>query len=152
MIAEHPIGPATGWEQQLIFVDQLRDRARVPRRTEQNEIERQVYATEIAAVIRDQAFERQIDFSNQDASVEFIDNASQSGDHIVHLGRSVVCRGNNWPVAGWPVIQFGLIGLSRNWSSLSKCQITSTRNPSTPRASQNALRRAWRPIHPGCAS
>ena len=39
MIAENPIGPAAARERRLVFVDEARDRSRVPRGRQQGEIE-----------------------------------------------------------------------------------------------------------------
>jgi hypothetical protein len=54
-------------------------------------------------------------------------------------GRSVVWTGMTAWSGGWSGRKAGFGGLSRNWSSLSRCQITSTRNPSTPRFSQKRM-------------
>ena len=49
VIAEHPVRPASGRQQTLIFVDQLGDRARVPVGLQETKVERQMATAQIAA-------------------------------------------------------------------------------------------------------
>ena len=87
MIAQDPVWPAAGWQRGLVFVDHSRDLTCAPLRAEQSEIERQMDTGEITTIIGNQAFERQIYFSDQHARVEFIDDAAQLGDNIMNLGQ-----------------------------------------------------------------
>ena len=94
-------------------------------------------ALERFAVIGDEPFDRQIDFADQHAIVKFIDDPAQSGDDLMYFGLIRRIGLGSLSMSGPSPVQVGLGGLSRNAASLTRCEITSTRNPSTPRRSQN---------------
>jgi hypothetical protein len=67
MIAEHPIGPAAGRQRRFIVRDQHRQRAGVPRRLDQLEVEGQMHLGRSQSVIVHQLFDRQVYLADQHA-------------------------------------------------------------------------------------
>src|SRR5215813_8725713 len=139
MVAQHPIGPSTRGQRRFVLGNQSGDRSGVPGRAEQAEIERKVQASEVTPVISDQPLERQIDLADEHTIGEFVATRRISAMTSCTSGRSAVYRGTRrWcgrSVARKPA--FG--GLSRNSASLIRCQMTSTRNPSTPRRNKKRI-------------
>jgi hypothetical protein len=85
VIAQHPIGPPALREHRLVFLDQFADRAGMPRRAEQGEIERQMHPAEVAPVIRHEPFDRQIDFADEKTLAEFVDDVAHLCNHLGHF-------------------------------------------------------------------
>ena len=85
VIAQHPVGPCASRKCRFILRDDFFDRARIPGGGEQREIEWQMRARKLLAVIGDQPLERQIDLADQNPIVEFIDDAAHFRDHVLHL-------------------------------------------------------------------
>ena len=86
MVAEHPVRPARpAGSARLVIGDDLRDRSRIPQRREQREIERQMGAGEVVAVVGDETVQRQIDLADQHAIVELVDHPPHLGDDLVHF-------------------------------------------------------------------
>jgi hypothetical protein len=86
MIAENPIRPRLGRKCRFVIVDDLLDRTRVPWRRQQREIERQLRAAKVFAVVGDQTIGWQINLSDQNTAIEFIDHAPHLRDHVVDFG------------------------------------------------------------------
>ena len=77
VIAEHPVGPCTFRQRGLILFHEPGNGVGLPRRLQQLEIEGEMRAFEIAAVIFHQSIERQIDFADQDALLVFLDHRTR---------------------------------------------------------------------------
>ena len=86
VVAEHPVGPAAARQRLLVFLDQHGDLARVPGGLDELEVERQVRARQIGAVIGDEPLDRQVDLADQHPVVVFLEHAPHAGDDVVHLG------------------------------------------------------------------
>ena len=65
VIAEHPVRPAAARQHRFVATDEAHDRSRAPFGLQQREIERQMQAAQILAVVTDQAVHRQIDLADQ---------------------------------------------------------------------------------------
>ena len=78
MVAQHPVRPAALGQGRFVVVDHLRDvRARSTAR-QQREVERQVRAAQVAAVVGHEPLEGQVDLADQQAVVEFVDHTRAS--------------------------------------------------------------------------
>jgi hypothetical protein len=85
VIAQHPIGPPALGQRRLVFLDQFADRAGMPWRAEQGEIERQMDPAQVAPVIRHEPFDRQIDFADKETLAEFVDHVAHLRDQLGHF-------------------------------------------------------------------
>src|ERR1700730_10376641 len=72
VIAENPVRPAAVRQSRLIILDQLGDVGSRPGGIQKLEVERQVRAREVLAVIGDEHFYRQIDLADQYPVLEFL--------------------------------------------------------------------------------
>lgn len=85
VVAEHPVRPAARRQRRLVLVDQRRHGLGVPARLDQLEVERQVGAREIDAVIGHQPLQRQVDLPDEHAFVVFLQHGAHLGHHLHHL-------------------------------------------------------------------
>src|SRR5260370_18871752 len=83
VIAQYPVRPCSRRQYLLVLKDDFLDCSRVPWRRQQREVERQMRAREIPAVIGNETFERKIDFPDQYTAIEFIDHAPHLRDHVM---------------------------------------------------------------------
>src|ERR1700676_2644872 len=139
MIAKHPVRPCAHGQYGLVFEDDLLDFSRVPWRRQQRKVERQMRASEFLAVIGNEAFERKIDFTDQNPRVEFVDHAAHLRDHVMDL--SLIGGVQRQNLFMWrPALAIVWI-----WRIVTKLRIldqmpdTSTRKPSTPSRSQKRI-------------
>src|SRR2546429_2074246 len=86
MIAEDPVWPAAIRQGHFIFLDQVGDVRRRPGRTQKLEVERQMRALEVLAVIGDEPFYRQINLTDYHPVIEFVENRSHPANDVMHLG------------------------------------------------------------------
>jgi hypothetical protein len=86
MVAQDPVGPAALRQGSFIFADDASNLAGVPGRLDQLEIERQVGAGQLLAVIGDEALERQIDLADQHPVGIGVDDLPHLGNDAMHLG------------------------------------------------------------------
>src|SRR5438105_4982988 len=61
MVAQNPVGPATGRQGILILRDQREEIARIPRRVDELKVERKVHLVQIVSIIVHHPLERQVD-------------------------------------------------------------------------------------------
>ena len=85
VIAEHPVRPSTRRKRLLVVGDDSFDRTRTPQCRQQREIERHLRAGKVVAVIGDEAVQRKINFSDQDARLKLFSHAAHLGDDLMHL-------------------------------------------------------------------
>src|SRR3954471_5647674 len=85
MIAENPLLPAFFGERGLVLIDQCCYRSRIPRCSEETEVEWQVHALQIAAVVDHEPLDRKINFSNKNTLTEFLGHLPHFGDDVVDL-------------------------------------------------------------------
>ena len=84
MVAEHPVRPRAVGQRGLVALDQVGQRARLPRRRDQVHVRRHVHP---GAVVADEPLERQVELADH--------HAAALGDHLRHRGhgREVVVVG-----------------------------------------------------------
>jgi hypothetical protein len=87
MIAQHPVRPAldAAAERALVLLDQPGDDLRIPRRLDQVEIERQMEAGRVDAVIGHQLVDRQRGFADQHAILVTVGERAHRGDLAMRL-------------------------------------------------------------------
>ena len=140
VIAQHPVRPAARRQRRLVLGDQLRDRARRSRAPDSRwKLNGRCAPLQIARRNRPPAARPagRPRRSARDRRNSSSTRASRRRRRAPPAGRS--CRAAAArSCGGSPGAKSGLGGLSRNWSSLIRCQITSTRKPSTPRSQPEA--------------
>ena len=89
VVAQHPVGPAARRQRGLVVGDHPAQRRDRPGREDHLEVERQVGAVAVRAVVGHQPVDRQVDLADQHPLVVGVHRAPHRGHDRVHLG--LVC-------------------------------------------------------------
>ncbi len=85
VVAQNPVGPGALRQRRLVVPHDPVDRVGPPSRLQELEVEGQVRAREVLAVVGHQPFERQVDLPDQDAVRIGVHHPAHLGHHLLHF-------------------------------------------------------------------